>query len=533
MLPPTKKSFLDLPHPIRRRIYIEAGLPTNYRINLSCSNPCLRFSAFSFPISRFYHGRFDGNDEFFGDKMTLMTSSLLRVSRAVSKEVFFIIYSENDFAISRALAWGLRPADYLRAEALGAMTSLGIHLNMCTSDVAGGCSGKLFLVGETEPDAPPLSNRNAQNVEVINEWKRLANRMSTSVNSSLRLEFICDVEDLETAQEIVKPLHQLPVLNDLSIRISKRPTRALQILAQTTRLQVMGRINRGSSLPTFRHYDSLPKELRLLILEQTSLICPMEIQWRSECNMFLPKHDSKCGLTRDICVCSVEHGAASSRCQCYQKPFSIFHVSHRMRLEAQEVFYSKNHFVIGPHFGSRIFDSRTPDELEILLFLLMIPEDAIHHLRSLEIVFPLYPRNFLRREGKAHNSWLKAIDIITREIDVSRLTLNICFIPLPHHGLFDRSDKLVADICQWFLEPLAQLKGLKDLFVNLGSRIDTKYEDIRVRKERELEEMIMGIGYDSSGRGKHEMWSRWDWDVWNNPEFQTQEEARQRARLVG
>ncbi|KAH6669513.1 hypothetical protein B0J14DRAFT_598868 [Halenospora varia] len=516
MSSPPRKSFLDLPQSIRRTIYHEAGLAHGWRINLSTST-CIsmdigdqhRFNNGSIIIPHF---------TLSGQHKTMM--SLLLVSRTISDEVSHLLYSENVFFLSRNKGDGLQPGLYLSKKAVAAMRFLEIDINLCNWAEDGSCSRPQwsYVIPKYHH---PLSYSNPRDTVIIAEWQTIANRIAKFIARDLSLQVICEVADYETAEKVVKPLLSMAPLKDVHLRLSKKPDRKLRTLAQQTRQRAMGGTVKS---PTFFRYNDLPKELRRLILEYTSLVSPMEIHWHPIRNFHQPEKRVKiCGSTHDTCFCSLEHGAASSKCHCYDPPFSIFHVSRRMRLEAQEVFYSTNNFVVEPMNGFHELLDETPNEVEILLFLLRMPQDALCHLRSVEIVFPPCCQDQFHPELHEHgfNSWLKAIDILAKETVLSSLTLRISFFQAEHgqghvgrqaymHSEFDS----IFEICRRMIKPVAKLKGLKDLFIHRGSVVRHVEDSIfREQQEMALEEIVMGSGYDSVLRGKSEGLGRWDWEM--------------------
>lgn len=122
---PSGASFLDLPYPLRRRVYLLAGLVRFCPINLNqeglnsykyCGNEILKNSCFY--KARLFYGREFGMDFIYSCCCAPLPISLLYVCRAISDEVSAILYSENKFTISRSDSWGLWPLCNLSAKAL-------------------------------------------------------------------------------------------------------------------------------------------------------------------------------------------------------------------------------------------------------------------------------------------------------------------------------------------------------------------------------------------------------------------------------
>jgi len=192
-----------------------------------------------------------------------------------------------------------------------------------------------------------------------------------------------------------------------------------------------------------------------------------------------------------------------------------------------EVFYSTNHFAILPRGGCYEPVEESPDRVETSLFLSQVPSYAMPYLRSIEIVFPLFEKDYLRSDEPGYQDWLNAIDYIARNANIPKLSITIYMsdvhknTPVPFRWGLNREQKLtIMKMYGRTLRPLARLAGLRDLFVHLICPMDRQLwpasdqvSEFRAREtrkmERKFEQLVMGDDYDSISRGKHRICSQW------------------------
>ena len=120
--------------------------------------------------------------------------------------------------------------------------------------------------------------------------------------------------------------------------------------------------------------------------------------------------------------------------------------------------------------------------------------------------------------------WLETIHLLNQNADLSKLDISIDMsiqrqlgdnscIRVPYKKnlmtmhLSDRYELEMWTAYQQVIAPMIQLKGLKNLFVHLSW---PRNDDLRDLQERELENTVMGEGYDSGKRGKPEQTVLWD-----------------------
>lgn len=449
--PPPKTTFLHLPFNVRREIYLLSGLPADSTVYLnyihSSNKPCIqqydlhdlehwptepRITPRSQSLVHFLDGHLpwpqvhlnrhcecidEGPNEGWRHLCTCdpLPWQLLYVSKAISDEVSSIFYSDNHFSIFRDSLGGLSGLNSIPRAALGTMRSLSICLNYVEQD--SNLKGRKFgpeswdvrchalCAGSKQQQLFTKAKRHDEAVSV-EELHKLCRLLQAHVQPNhLKLSFICDVADVEIAEQVIRPLSHLPLLRECSIRLGflhftplSEQIPLLQQLARKTADAMTHRPN-----PKAFRYTDLPTEIQLQILSHTSLITPYSLIWGLNTEIastisspfFEPRTFpylsypsaseccSKCSPSPAsrraslICSCWTAHAAFSSTCTCWRFPLSFFLVSKRMKDQAESIFYGRNDFWILPKWrnGSR--------KLEIWNFLTWIPAYAKRYLRSL------------------------------------------------------------------------------------------------------------------------------------------------------
>jgi hypothetical protein len=527
--PPSGTSFLDLPPNIRRHIYDEAGLVSGCLINLlrrktDRDRDPLEESSGSETSSRSAEV---GDDDQFDWEGCPLWYNLLQTSRDIYTEVSSIIYSENRFMIHRRDGYDLRPLQNLSAKCLASLTCLIIWINVSSCDIREQCRRvTLHEACYSCKHEKPLGKSSCADKSIISEWRRTASRLAAYIQPSrLELYFACDTQDYETAKQVAEPILQMPTLKDCAIRLGREPNDDLQHLAEEVVLRVTG-VSKICFCPQFRFMD-LPKELQFRILEFSDLITPYEVEWWPRKGLHMARAIRNHTDYWEGCYLSGYHSAFSSKYRCWSPPSALFLVCWEMRRDAMEVFYSTNHFAILPRGGCYEPVEESPDRVETSLFLSQVPSYAMPYLRSIEIVFPLFEKDYLRSDEPGYQDWLNAIDYIARNANIPKLSITIYMsdvhknTPVPFRWGLNREQKLtIMKMYGRTLRPLARLAGLRDLFVHLICPMDRQLwpasdqvSEFRAREtrkmERKFEQLVMGDDYDSISRGKHRICSQW------------------------
>ena len=425
----------------------------------------------------------------------------------------------------------------LRRLALTSLTSLTIVLNECKIYGSDGYEIRLpswvkweKVVSDQFPDnsseecaedlsitpVGPLGCTSRNDKSIFLEWDRLCKHLASCIPPErLRLCLICDVTDVKSAQEVIKPMRQLPVLSACSICFSTQTDDNLRCLAAKATQEMTGR---GSSLPPSPRLPQLPFEIQIQILQYTDLVAPHDLRWAPEqgfiCLSQSPHGKDSASAQNPQALnpcksCSSVHNprhhfnyqlrktAFASQCQCWRFPIELFLVSSAYHREATRIFYSSNHFYVYGGVKHSLYNRDMCPR-----FIQQLPQDAPQYLRSLQFLIP-------RSIRWSKNDWKEDVFILSRKVDLSRLTVTIDE-SLWRHRDYSRGWGIavsVESVRQHTLDivtPFAKLGPLKDFFLHLGYPAKgLRAEELRNDREKWVERWIMGADYDSEERGKH------------------------------
>jgi len=518
-------TFLSLPPVVRHQIYCDAGLihdsdiDFNRRVNTTYWPPSADFQ---------------------------ISYNLLLTCRTVYTETSYIIYSTNRFFIRYSDGQSLEALRNLTADSVALLTQLTVHLNVTScekgQECCEVCRGKSsYCLKHDKPLG--LSSKT-----ILSEWQTTARYITAHIKQShLSLHFVCDVNELKVAMYVVEPLRNTPTLAECSIRLARQPGPLLRDVAQEVATRAMGYQDRWNHVGSaFRFFD-LPQELRLKILGYTDLVTPLcEVEWNPESNFYLHYSTWRCGgpsiggfpeCSPDLhracqfrncwqyepsnvgCFCRRYHAAFSSKCRCWSPPTSLFLVCKQLSVDAQAVFFARNRFIIVPSGGCTHPAKSTPTRLEVSIFLRdVVPSNALHFLKFLEVVFPPFYDDYLCPHEPAYQDWLQTIEYVRERLDLPMLTLRIYMADYILHG------ELVADfrstmtkeqgmaILKMYartLGPLSKLreKGLSRFFADLaypfahtrfGLRNPTSVLERSTELRQRIERLVMGDDYDGT-----------------------------------
>lgn len=495
---PKKQSappLLRLPPAIRHRIYRFLGLASwdgsLYSFDLNGPRPQVHWLRWGWEEQN--------PNEFHG---------ILLSCRDLHVETAALLYSANRFVLRYTNPGSLQPLFALTTTALTSLAALKVVLNQasCHQQIQnhdgkdcclyrGGwrlnaaistCERhrhsphhQLPLLGP----APEDDHGPSKIVEtLIGEWHNAANHLSPYViPKRLELSLVCDIDPqhekaVDLAKSVLEPLHLLPLLRSCHIRLCKTPDSRLRQLAQDAVLQSSGMstpyVKPNSPKPAL---VTLPRELRLRILEYTDLVTPnKEVWWsRDQCqyvwwdmagggrclDMWSDCHFNACwhrtrtdirvhGGSTIGCFCHRRHAASSATCTCWAAPGpALFLVCRAWFQDAQLVFFSANRFIVhdftmltpwtipdapyGRRWNSEIAKVAYPYErLAASQFLRdIIPGHCLAHLRLLELVFPPYlPYTWPETDHPAMQDWWDTVAWLRDKINGPALTLRLIAI---------------------------------------------------------------------------------------------------------
>lgn len=522
---PCAPSFLDLPYQIRYRIYVLVGLVRFCPISFNQEGPRARYylskdnqsSDYTcFFESRKFMGRLYERDCRPACHCPPLPFSLLYISCAISKEVSHILYSENSFTIGRSDSWGLKPLRNLNVSALSCLRVLTVRLNHCECLYEGefrslrSIQGPEFqglfschpLCQHYGAHDQPLRSRARQHAAILQEWQDMVGRLAAHCRlESLRLDLVCDTQDMETAHDVVNRLSPLQNLGACSIRLSQRPSWQHSALARQTACRLVDRLPEQIPENKPKTYH-LPPEILSHILEYSELVAPFDLEWSPDRGLVPFDCCKECTATLDCCTCSFYHGAHSRSCMCWRLPLSIFLVGRQVYNIAKTVFYQRNRFIVLPE-GGRLDDlgsCRVAFPALTHLFT-RLPPNTAPLLRSIGLVVSLP----VSAQGAAY------AQLLTEMGNVIRLLLTACNTRTLKLALFmdhtyeighdPEPEAILQSSYQNLTKRFGEIRNLQDLFIYLQWP-NCSTADGTVRYSSELEKEILGSGYDSKARGK-------------------------------
>lgn len=382
---------------------------------------------------------------------------------------------------------------------------LNMYIEM-SSDHTASCEADCTLcwkVSDIDPASLPACERTSISmVDFMPAWTRFLHRVAASMSSrELELNLVCDVTDARAARTILQPLQDLRIAK-CAIRLRGQPDAELKSIARQTVLHV----TRPDQIPQghLRFLD-LPPELRRHILSFTDLTTPdQEVLWEPTSfqlkDSFLRKHHTWTGNP----LCSRVH-ATFPLCECWEPPTSLFLVCHTMLQDARAVFYSSNRFIIlkqSYHEG----ESCCTNGFEATTFFKTMPQDALHYLRDLEIVFQ--PTGYSSTiQPQVLEDWKCSIKYAAQYL--RKLNLAMIFGEERYPDLFDVPDESRASLedhlsmQQKIVQPIAQLDCLESFHVEVA--LDSVYNYHPPRDlgpdERRQEECLRNM-ISTSSRGR-------------------------------
>ncbi|KAL2144908.1 hypothetical protein VTI28DRAFT_8369 [Corynascus sepedonium] len=479
--------LLRLPPSIRRRIYLYLGV-----------------------------ARWDGLPMLFdldgpvNRSMQVAFRGLLLSCRLIYGEVSGLLFSSNRFVIHYRHMRGygndvepsLQSLRNLTASSLASLASLKIVLNQTSchhrseKEASGECCDDIRYnllhdpaycrEHHTAHHDKPLQSSCSMAEPMLDEWLRTADYLSSKINLGvLRLALVCDLDqeeaDMDLVTRVVAPLSSLPELKDCHVRLCKSPDVELARIARNAALQACRRPEPSPSSSGGSRLLSLPRELRLHILEYTDLVTPWkEVMWtRRERGYQYPYEGCypRCDIPCDSdtiwhhgcqfqgcyhqkriqmanyevyagsigCFCRLRHAAFSSACRCWAPPTPLFLICRSLSEDAKFVFYSLNRFVVSDtlasfnpciafnSFATFQYPNGQPpcaypaERFAASQFLReVVPADCLSYLRFLELVFPPYNYKCWPYDGHpALEDWNATVDWVKHKITIPGLTLRL------------------------------------------------------------------------------------------------------------
>ena len=241
---------------------------------------------------------------------------------------------------------------------------------------------------------------------------------------NLQLHLVYDIEDLEAAALAIEPLSDTQTLLNYALRLCRQSNPLIQGLARRTATRAMGCCLDQPESPS--RFLALPLELRCWVLKYTDLVTPLcEVEWNPEKGYYLRYSTWRCGGSWDYssdlhracrfrncwdysnigCFCRRSHAAFSSKCRCWSPSTSLLFVYRILLDDAQDVFFTRNRFVIAPSAGCNSPAENTPNRTELSALLTdIVPSNALCFLRFLEVGIPPFEEDYFRPYEPAYQT---------------------------------------------------------------------------------------------------------------------------------
>ena len=554
---------------LQRRICEYLGLSCTHDRTFLCLPPAARYQVYAevgvIDDSDLTFSGQDNREFWFPTEDLENCWNLLLSCRTVYAEVSQRLYSSNRFFIQYKKSEGLEVLRNLRPSSLASLTHLTVHLNVTSCQLGRPCfKARSGRDQDRNVQDSSLRVSSRKSWDLLSEWQNTLRYMAAHLKpSQLRLHLVCDAEDLEIARQVAKPITDIPLLAECSVRLAQQPSSSIKRLARETGMRATGYLpDRHTS--SFRFLD-LPLELRQKILEYTDLVTPLrEVEWNPKDGFYLRYSAWRCGDEWDCpsemhhachfrncwersntgCFCSRYHAAFSSNCHCWSPPISLFLICRALRDQAQAIFFASNRFVITASAGCHTRAESTPARLEASVFLLnVVPRTALYYLRFLEVVIPPFDEDYLQPHEPAYEEWNLTIDKVKEKLNLPLLTVRIYFAefksgfnsgPRPFHANVTQAQR--STLLKTYARIVAtwsKLQGLGRCFVHIAWPLDWTAEGRRLRYrdpefqirgiqsiEQKLEQRVMGSDYDAASLGKSELRnSQWLEESMNGSEY--------------
>ncbi|KAK3898469.1 hypothetical protein C8A05DRAFT_47235 [Staphylotrichum tortipilum] len=376
---------------------------------------------------------------------------------------------------------------------------------------------------------------------VVQEWQSVACVLSQATPGRLVLSLVCDINPqhpraMDLARDILLPILLLPPahLKHCNMRLAKTVDRRLQQLAEDTAAYACGLSMPKSPQNPTTTLASLPRELRIRILEHTDLITPRrQVLWSPQDRAYSvyvyqsgegAREDdrysdqfSECwrdktdygGPPTNGCYCRCRHAAFSAACTCWAAPGpALFLICRVLYEDALFVFFSGNRFVVYDYEPSPPWKIPIPEQYRednrpthpmpthpfhaerfaISEFLReVVPRRSLRHIRFLELLFPPYrpPLCWPESDHPAFQDWQATVDWLKDKANLPGLTIRL--VVVPQGRVFPRSvyrpitlDEVETVMTAYsdLLQPLRQLAthGLARFYAHFPSPLEWTLE---------------------------------------------------------
>ena len=412
-----RKSFLDLPAPVRRQIYLDAGCVRTCPIVITDERKRL--------VRVSHEGRSDCGPLYC---RCPSLPRLLHVSRSINHEVASMIYGENRFMI------------YVDAWAAPEQ-SLGILQRFSSSTASRMRQLQILIknaIGKAETKLPVVLDENSVHTPITKMLKELARCIRYWGNGS-ELSLYVILSNVEWRQQLGDHISALGPLQNCAVAWSgwgpAQPPSERKELEKAVR----GAIKPPLIPHQFSRYADLPTELRHQILELAGLDFLSLWPWLPSQEVHVYGRSMKIVSTGGCCSkCTIPKGAGhpakflscacglsgySSTCECSRFPGGLFKASKLLNEDATAVFFSKTRFYLHlyPYRSKEKTKNFWTDSLD---FLRALSKPALYSIRMMDLAVD----NDYHGVGKdlhVPESWIGLIDCIRNHCDLPLLYLSL------------------------------------------------------------------------------------------------------------
>lgn len=520
----TPITFLSLPEEVRDRIYgyaNEAMSGASIRIYGRQWPRCLRETDTPFALASFCMRRRHENpvycinfEKFLAHAASDLISNLNASNSAISADVARFLCSHNEILVCCEHPTDLSVLLEFPLELLKSCRRMNIHINPASCHTVRGLWQHNCCHRDTFDNHKAYSLKSTSNSfhALISIWRKVVRRLGSPADiSRLRLNILCDLGDVTTAQLIVEPLERTGLAISTLRLGSSHGLGLLDVACRT----VLSKTPCQMKAKSFRFLD-LPSELRLHILSFTDVVTPhCEVEYKTSGNYICTaRQEDRTCISREFCA----YGhVVYPHCGCWTPPTAIFLVCKGMLRDARAIFFASNSFTVA--LDSRIFYRSVigrPFEASVFLRK-VVPRENLSNLRSLELLFPPVFYDFAGGHEDTLRHWVDTIDFVAPRLKKLKLRLIMGKRRSPLLVAPRQDDECpeytrgrleeTFQIHEQIVRPLQKLKSLDSLLVSVYTPFlheDWEFETtVRPQLqacERRLETLVMGSVHESVKR---------------------------------
>lgn len=543
-LQPNKCSlFLALPRLVREKIYVLANLGPDRFIDLNCwaQQRCPSIASLEDEPNPYVHTNLCLQREYEErNPPDPLPVSLLLVCKVVSQEAQELLFGRNCIAISQRNPGGLRALERLSSHAIQALQRLVIHMTPCTCldphctetprrlphvvesfhDLAfEGC----FANTRKASHDRQLSDISRADRRLLEQWGRICHRLAKHiVPGQLTLHIVCHVKSRLVAEQIIRPLLQLPTLRNCGICLgpsSHDSSGELRYLASIAVQRLTTEVVPALQKPF--PFLRLPRELQLQVLADSPLVqdaCLCIANGKlSSSGLYhsCDRNSTTIGAAPAIALrgfcgdkCAAFHtGCSHATCATYFTQFS--RLGRAFADLATDVFFSQNAFRICTWHANLAWEDKG-NLSGMHSFLAGLPSRALRQVRRLDILLPPIGDTSLAAGQPDWKLWQASIQVLATKATLPSLTLTVKIgnyqcksqrLAQKEH-FTTQDERRILQVYEEVVYSLIQLQGLKLFFLYVPCPFGRDNEEARVGVERRLEQMVMGSSYDAYCMGK-------------------------------